>query len=84
MKIKSAEYLADADRDVAADIPAELSPSRPSTGTVDDDDGPEDEHDGENEANGPRMPDDAESADESERDREELSDLSPRSRTTSS
>ncbi len=77
MKIRSAEYPDDSDRDVRADIPVELSQSRPSTGTVDDDDEPEDEHDGENEASGPRLPGDAESADESERDREALSDLSP-------
>ena len=47
---------------------------RPPTGTVDDDDEPEDEHDGENEAREGEKSDDMELPEEFERDDEDRTD----------
>ena len=50
-----------------ASVPPEHSPPLPSTGTVDDDDEPEDEHEGENEAPDHEKRDDTELPEEFER-----------------
>jgi len=49
----------------------EIPDAIPSTGTIDDDDEPEDEHDGENEASGREKRDDTEAPEEFERDDED-------------
>ena len=52
-------------------VPSPFPPLRPSTGTVDDDDEPEDEHDGENEASEREESDDTELPEEFKRDDED-------------
>ena len=57
----------------AGDPPLFL-PARASTGTVDDDDEPEDEHDAENEASERETSDETEAPEEFERDDEDRND----------
>ena len=52
-------------------VPSEFPDERESTGTIDDDDEPEDEHDGENEASERETSDDTEAPEEFERDDED-------------
>lgn len=56
-------------------VPSNLPALRPSTGTVDDDDEPEDEHEGENEAPDREKSDDTELPEEFERDDEDRTDF---------
>jgi hypothetical protein len=60
---------------LAADLPVSERPEPPeprhSTGTIDDDDEPEDEHDGENEAAERATSDDTEAPEEFQRDDED-------------
>ncbi len=57
-----------------ANSPAEFSVPHPTTGTVDDDDEPEDEHDGENEASERETDDRTEAPEEFEVDDEDGKD----------
>ena len=50
MKSRSSEAETPPDPEIPAGTPDEFPTIHPSTGTPDDDDEPEDEHDGENEA----------------------------------
>jgi hypothetical protein len=58
-------------RPTAVAGPPESPDANPSTGTIDDDDEPEDEHDGENEASERETHDDTEAPEEFERDDED-------------
>jgi len=61
---------------IPAEIDSQFQAERGSTGTVDDDDEPEDEHDGENEASERETRDDTEAPEEFERDDEDRSTIS--------
>ena len=59
----------------AVPLPGEFPDPRPSTGIIYDDDAPEDEHDGENEAPSRTVSDNTEAPEEFERDEEDRTDL---------
>ena len=63
--------------DVPATVPSLFPEQGPTTGTVDDDDEPEDEHFGENEASVRETRDDTEAPEEFERDDEDSRDPGP-------
>lgn len=60
--------------DLPVGVPPQFSPPRASTGTIDDDDEPEDEHDGENEAGERETRDYTEAPEEFARDDEDRTD----------
>ncbi|MCJ7453204.1 MAG: hypothetical protein MUO39_12120 [Steroidobacteraceae bacterium] len=58
MKSRSGTHPDTDAHELPVNVPPQFPPTRASTGTVDDDDEPEDEHDGENEASGREIRDD--------------------------
>ena len=68
MKSRSGMHRDTDAHELPVNVPSQFPPSRPSTGTPDDDDEPEDEHDGENEASDRETRDDTEAPEEFERD----------------
>lgn len=58
-------------KELPVNVPPQFPAPRTSTGTVDDNDEPEDEHDGENEASERESRDDIEAPEEFQRDEED-------------
>lgn len=71
MKSRSTPHADTDARELPVDVPAQVEVPRSSTGTVDDDDEPEDERDGENEASERETRDDTEAPEEFRRDGED-------------
>ena len=71
MKSRSTPHADTDSRELPVDLPAQVEFPKSSTGTVDDDDEPEDEHDGENEAGERETRDDTEAPEEFRRDDED-------------